>query len=863
MRLPAITRWSAKLRPSDATGLLLRILLVLSACINLLYVSHLGLTEVDRARGDSPYYHLAGKGVEQLIERPFHYAGKLVRNDLTAEERASLGLEKSYNGGLLRSPAYGIFLGWLYTIFGDDIRVVAVVQALLLTLVVYLLYKLGAELFGRRTGVLAAAIALLYAAFWYYAGRVLTEAPALLLLVACVLFAVRAARDSARRWPALAGLASGALLLCKISMRYFPILLLVLVLLFARKQGRPKLWRKSKAFLIGLAIILVPWLLFSLMAFRAPLLSAPLNTGPLYTVYRGNYAPNDGWEDDGAGDRLTREFMEASAHAAPGDFEKGKVYQAAARKAIRYHTRDFLLLLARKVHRMWNRPADPWAHSLGFFTLPAQVGWHRILVVMALLGAIWLALLRPRAVFLLAPIAYLTLLHGATRVETRFAMPAMPFVILMASAAVAMLLSNRWWQSRATLRRIGARCLREPALIAALLFMAAAFAGTTAGWLQWFPSLSPKAARTLSLLFPLGAFLASGIALAHLFRERVSAAGQALSPARARFAAFAPIGILCVVLGAQAIGNPFWTEWHAHLTSPSQTIVQEILLPGPLELDHFQGAALQIDMLGSLSRDCRVTVRVNGQTVKEFPRGLEVDEKKFLYPEELNPGLSTRLRDGLQAVLKRVRESDAREPVGYEYFRQWHRIPFDLALLEGVDRIRVEIAVTQGGSGGFVEVYGDYPRTGGPAGSDRDARERDAMGSGEMQRFVGPSFARTLYETSLDQLSGNAGDRRRADCRLIHEEPMLSQATRSERIDSGKARADDLSTDYGRQEGVYRIRVDLQAKGSFYLEAPRGGEPSITWHFDSDGPQPWPRATAKDMRWAQRSEATFSGYLVL
>jgi 4-amino-4-deoxy-L-arabinose transferase-like glycosyltransferase len=816
----------------------LRVVLIvaLSAVINLLYVIHLGLSEQDRQQGDSAYYHLAGKGVEELLRHPFRYGGALIQGTLTQQELADLGLEKSYNGGLLRSPAYGLFLGLLYAGAGDGIRVIAVAQALLVALSVLLLYFLGRALWDHATGLIAAAIAALYSSFIYYTGRVLTEIPTLVLLLATILFAVQTCRHSALRWPVLAGCASGALLLCKISLRYFILLLLVLLILLLRREGRPVLIRRVRAFLLGLAGVLVPWLIFATLVYHAPLLTAPLHTGPLYTLYRGNYVPSDGWEDDGAGDAWTREFIEASDEGAPGDFERGKVYRAAAIKTIRNYPGGFLLLLVKKVFRLWNRPADPWAHSLGIVTLPQQVTWHRLLLMLALLGAVYLAFKRPTVVLLIAPIVYLTLLHAASRIEARFAMPAMPFVILLATATAGWLgVEHRRWLSMLRTRAF------QVALLAFVLLLLGAYLTTTAGWLQLWPGLPARSAYLLALLLPFAALVAAGRLLFLLFR-------QDLGTRAAWVAALAPVAALCVVCGAQAAGDRAWSEWRCRLDSGDRKIVQEFALVGPLELSHFNGAALEIDMQGGLSQDYAVSIKVNGHLVKEYEHGLTVDESSFIYPEVLNPGVHTRLLDALNAALVRARELHPDKTIGLEYFRQWHWIPVDLALLQDVERVNVEISVSgRGGKEDYLEVYGDYAR-------EVDPKER---------HFTGPSFARTLFETSIDKLASDAGDRRRADFRLQRKERLLSQGVLACLGERGVPQAADLSPAYGRQTGEYRIRLELEGKGTFYRVAGPQGEKVIDWRFESDAAPEAELATADDLRWAQRwTEGLFSGYLV-
>ena len=156
---------------------------LLSLIASLLYTAGLPLSPQDQVAGDSKFYHRAGQGVARILSDPGHYVPALIKGEVTPEEVRDLGLENKYDSGLLRSPAYGLFLGVVYALGGDDMRTAVTVQCVMLAAAIALIFLLGRRLFGTGTGLLAALLACGYSSHWLYTARILTELPTLFALV--------------------------------------------------------------------------------------------------------------------------------------------------------------------------------------------------------------------------------------------------------------------------------------------------------------------------------------------------------------------------------------------------------------------------------------------------------------------------------------------------------------------------------------------------------------------------------------------------------------------------------------------------------------------------------------------------------
>jgi hypothetical protein len=223
-----------------------------------------------------------------------------------------------------------------------------------------------------------------------------------------------------------------------------------------------------------------------------------------------------------------------------------------------------------------------------------------------------------------------------------------------------------------------------------------------------------------------------------------------------------------------------------------------------------RAAELHIDMLGAVDSHPGLTVRVNGQEVRRYERGLDSRGEYFLLNENVHAVQEryARVRNTLSEHLGSFVQQ--RHPgVGYEYYRQWFRIPVPLDLLSSHDSVSVEI-IYEGGDG-WVDVYGDHGvSTGGP------------------RRIVfAPAFLSNPFELSNYQFLLFASDRERADARLIRPLSLLSPGTRAEFFRERESLGPDLSPAPGRQGGEFRIRLRAQLRGG-YVDRPDPEKPGKT-----------------------------------
>ncbi len=112
-------------------------------------------------------------------------------------------------GVFYQAPLYPYILAGIYKIFGVHSWAVQAIQGGLFLLTVSLLFQIGKTLFDPRTGLLSAALAVLYGPFTYYSGLLLKESWSIFFTAGLLLLLIKAARARHNRLFYGAGLLLG------------------------------------------------------------------------------------------------------------------------------------------------------------------------------------------------------------------------------------------------------------------------------------------------------------------------------------------------------------------------------------------------------------------------------------------------------------------------------------------------------------------------------------------------------------------------------------------------------------------------------------------------------------------------------
>jgi len=165
-----------------------------------------------------------------------------------------LGSETFY-----QAPAYPYLLGVLYAMFGRDLLLVRIVQAVFGALACVFVAMAGRQFVDRKTGVIAGVILAMYAPAIYYDGLIQKASLGMLLLCA-LLWRLGAAHRNPRGWRwVVTGLVLGLLSLTRENALILaPVLALWILIAYRRSSSlkRRSIW--TAAFVAGVGLTLVP-----------------------------------------------------------------------------------------------------------------------------------------------------------------------------------------------------------------------------------------------------------------------------------------------------------------------------------------------------------------------------------------------------------------------------------------------------------------------------------------------------------------------------------------------------------------------------------------------------------------------------
>jgi 4-amino-4-deoxy-L-arabinose transferase-like glycosyltransferase len=160
---------------------------------------------------------------------------------------------------------YQLFLAGIYAVLGAQPLAARLVQALLCSLMPWLVYRLVKELLGEppeaaghveAVALAAAAITAFYAYFVYYSATLMTEGPYLLAVAWGVILTLQLARRPCLRDWALWGLAMGLAILLRQVFMPIAALLLLYILWKARRELR---FAHLAAAIGVIAAMILPW----------------------------------------------------------------------------------------------------------------------------------------------------------------------------------------------------------------------------------------------------------------------------------------------------------------------------------------------------------------------------------------------------------------------------------------------------------------------------------------------------------------------------------------------------------------------------------------------------------------------------
>jgi 4-amino-4-deoxy-L-arabinose transferase-like glycosyltransferase len=352
-----------------------------------------------------------------------------------------------------RVPGFPILIAGVFTLFGQSLLPVRVVQALLGTGTVALTYFMARQIVARRQAVAAAAVVAIYPALLLYSVYLMAETLFSFLVVLTVFFWLKR-----RAWAAgTAGVALGAATLTRsvgvallAAIVVSEVWRLVRIRHVARTDrggvrsaaiSRPTLINGA-ALCIGFAVVLMPWAQRNYAIYQRLVLT---DTSSGINVLLGNYPAATGRHPGlPAVEAVSRQYLSAGRT----DLERHDLGMQAGRAFVRQHPLQAAKLAAFKAGYLLGVEGREHAWGYSYHVQgrrSAVTVWAWGIAIMAsfplVMGLATVGLIRPGAtqsdagLLTVAALVCAVVVHIASFGDSRFHLPWIPFLAIFAARA--------------------------------------------------------------------------------------------------------------------------------------------------------------------------------------------------------------------------------------------------------------------------------------------------------------------------------------------------------------------------------------------------------------------------------------------
>ena len=355
-----------------------------------------------------------------------------------------------------RAPLYPYFLGILYALFGESFYLPRLIQIIIGSLSCVLIFLLGKKLFNRKIGIIASVIASFYAPLIYHDAELLIPVLIIFLDLTLILLLLSAEVRLKKRWWFLAGIVLGLSAIARPNILIFvPFVLLWICLKFWR-ENKNRIVSSGLFFLLGMILVTSPVTFRNWMVGKDFVL---ISSQGGINFFIGNNPISDGKTATAAYVSLTLEdykdnvwissirLAEESVGKKLKPSEISNFWFRQGLNFIQTHPLKYVQLLGKKLYYFWNSYEIESNKNLYFFSqwssLLRLFLWDHLLCFpfgiicpLAILGII-LNAKSWRKYFLLYAFVFSYMLSVILFfVTSRFRLPVVPFLIILASYSV-------------------------------------------------------------------------------------------------------------------------------------------------------------------------------------------------------------------------------------------------------------------------------------------------------------------------------------------------------------------------------------------------------------------------------------------
>lgn len=351
------------------------------------------------------------------------------------------------------TPLYPYFLALTYSVFGQDLLIVRILQNLAGVATVLCVFLVGEKLFSRKVGFAAGIIASAYGPFILSNNLILVETLKVFFLVMTLLLLLVARDKKHAGWWLAPGLTTGLAILCRPTDFLVVVVAALWTFLFIQKSAKEKVVRLT-SFIAGVILLVAPVTLRNYLVSNEFILIT--SNGGL-NFYLGNNPQAVGVyynvdQLDLANDPDGRVYLETVFNKILKPSEVSSYWFSRAADFAVHQPLDLLQLLIRKAILFFHHKE---ISQLGYnyqFIYSTSVPLLSFLPSFIIIGPLavvgcFIARKRWKELFLLYGILFAEFVGViAFFVTDRFRLSAIPFMILFAGLAVVQLYER--WQER-------------------------------------------------------------------------------------------------------------------------------------------------------------------------------------------------------------------------------------------------------------------------------------------------------------------------------------------------------------------------------------------------------------------------------
>lgn len=336
------------------------------------------------------------------------------------------------------SPLYTFFLSTIYFVFGHNLIIVRIIQAILSSLTCLIIYAIAKETCKEESIAKTSAIIMaLYYPLINAIGYIMTETLFVFCLASIIWLLIKTIKYHKSNLYLLCGICWGLAVLCRsVIWGFIPILIIYLFYTLLRQQ-KANLIKSFLIFIFGILLIIIPW---SIRNYKTYGIFTPVFGGG-YVLYMGNNplatGGSGGWHIVERDARIENDVKEQISRLTPSELDA--LFRKRALEFIMNNPKRFIILSTKKFINMW----QPYYSGARLINKIIMVLMDLLFIFpLSIIGMIFCRRKKEGFLLFYLLIGYYLLIHMLLISVLRYRLPIIPFLIIFSACALNKLLEN-------------------------------------------------------------------------------------------------------------------------------------------------------------------------------------------------------------------------------------------------------------------------------------------------------------------------------------------------------------------------------------------------------------------------------------